>query len=74
MCLDTIFDEEGMTHVIVCDILLNRKMMYSMNGYSTVEGIVNSALFDVRFAYISNHMEIDRIATEGKCLTCVEEL
>ena len=74
MGLKTVFDEEGMAHVFVRNVVHDGQVMYTMNCNSSIEGMVYCALLDIRLTDVSNHMEMNWIPTKSKCLTSIEKL
>ena len=63
MGLETVFNEEGMSHVVIGNIVHDGQMMDTMNCHSSVESVIYRALFDIRLSNVSNHMEMNWIST-----------
>jgi len=73
LCLSSIFNEEGMTHGVIGDVVEHSEVVNSMSGHSTVVGLVDSVTTHVRLVHSSNHMVMEGVATKLEGLTNILE-
>ena len=60
-----------MAHSVISDIVLNAKVMNTVNGHSSVEGVMNCIVTHVGGMHRANHVEMDWIRSKYKSLTDV---
>ena len=72
--LSSILDEDGMTHGVVSHIVLYLEIVYSMESNCTIVGLMNGIVASVGLVYSADHVEVDRIPTQTKCLACIPHL
>jgi len=69
--LDSVFNEESMSHSVVGNIIFNCKIVNSVCCDSSIVGVMNSVTNNIRFIDISNHVEVNWVATELESLTYI---
>ena len=72
--LDTIFQEIGVSHDVVGNVVFYEEVVNSMNSDGTVESVMDTAATYVRARHIPVKMEMNRVATQPEGLTCVSDL
>jgi hypothetical protein len=71
LCLDSIFNEDGMTHSIVDDVVHDVEVADSMDSHCSVVSLVDCITFYERFGNCSNNMEMDWVSAEFESLADV---
>ena len=69
ICLYSILNEESVTHSIVRNVIFDSELVHTVSSYSSIVGVVNCVTNYIRLVNISNHMEMNWVASELKCLT-----
>lgn len=71
ICLNSVLDEERVTHSVVSNVFFDSKIVNTMGGYSSIIWVVNCVTYYVGFVNISYHMEMNRVTAKLKGLTNV---
>ena len=58
---------------MISDVVLDTKIVHTMNGHSSVEGVMDSIVSHVRGMHCSNHMEVNGVASKDEGLAYVVE-
>ena len=61
--LNTILEKVGAAHDVVDDIASESEIVGGVDVDGTVEGLVNSAFFDIGAAHVAVHVEMNRISS-----------
>jgi hypothetical protein len=69
--LNTIFNEERVTHSVVSNILLDSEVMDSVSCHSTIVGVMDRITLDKRSMHSTDHMEVNGISPKLEGLTCL---
>jgi len=69
-CFYAVLQEHSSAHDMVDHVVLNHDIMSVMNVDSSVECPVNTTSPHVRAILVSVEMEVDRIPSQSKCLSC----
>jgi hypothetical protein len=72
--LSRILNENSVAHSVVRHIILHAQIMNSVDGDSSIEGVVDRIIADVRRVHCANHMEMNGVGSEDEGLADVEEL
>jgi hypothetical protein len=73
MCLNSIFNENVVTHGTERNVVVNSQVSGSVNSNSSVETLMDSVLSDVRVMNSTNHVHVERISSKLEGLTYVCE-
>ena len=68
---DSVFSEEGVTHVVVSDVVLEGGVVDSVHGHSAVKSLPDSETSEIRVWLRVRIVEMNWIATKVKGLSCV---
>ena len=71
LCLDSIFNEDGVTHSVVNDVVHDVEVADSMDSHCSVVSLVDCITFYERFRNCSYNMEMDWISAEFESLANV---
>ncbi len=58
-----ILDEDGMAHGVVGDVVLYAQVVHTVDGHSSVEGVMDGVVAHVRCVHSADHMEVNRVGT-----------
>ena len=72
--LSGILNEDSVTHVVVCDVLDDVEVVHTVNGDGSVVSLMNGVTLDEGLGDVTNHVEMDGVATEFEGLAHVVEL
>lgn len=67
--LNRILNKECVTHSVVRDIVFNSEIMNSVSCDSSIVSIMYCVSNHIGFVNITNHVEVNRVTTQLKCLT-----
>ena len=74
LCLNCIFNEEGMAHCVISYVMNDSQEADSMNSACSVERLMNCVSLDVGFSDCSDKMEMNGISTKLESLPNIVEL
>ena len=72
--LGRIFNEDGVAHDIVCNVVEHIEVVDAVDGHSSVVGLMDRVAFNNRLSHTSDHVEMDWISTQLKSLAHIVEL
>lgn len=73
LLFNSILNENDVTFDVVSNIVDQPHIVCTVEGEGTIETLVGTETFAVRFVYCTDHMEVDGIATNLEGLTDVSE-
>lgn len=74
LCLGSILNEDRVAHCVICNVVLDAKIVHAMDRHSSVECVMDGVVSYIRRMHCANHMEVDRVASENEGLTNVVKL
>ena len=72
--LDGILDEDGVTHSVVSNVVLDTEVVHTVDGDSSVESVMDGVIAHVRVVDSANHVEMNWIRAKNEGLTNIEKL
>lgn len=73
--LDAVLDEEGASHDVIDDVVLDQQSVRVVDGDGPVEGLMDRAASNVGLVVdIAHQMPVDWVTTQSEGLTCMEDL
>jgi len=68
LALNGILNEDSVTHGVVSYIVLHTQVVHAMDGYSTVERMMDGIVAHIRAMHGADHVEMDGVRTEDEGL------
>mmetsp|Transcript_468 Transcript_468/g.710 ORF Transcript_468/g.710 Transcript_468/m.710 type:complete len:709 (+) Transcript_468:3585-5711(+) len=68
LALDSIFDEDGVAHGVIGDVVLDTQVVDTVDGSRAVERVVDGVVAHVGLVHGTNHVEVNRVGAQDESL------